>query len=96
LWPEQNEIGVLIHATALPFTGSPDGYVRAGETMRVDHNRSSYGAFPAFKRGFDSSFAALSACGHATVSWERATKAALLLRCCRAIISSSDMRLLDG
>jgi hypothetical protein len=31
--------------------------------MRVDHNRSSYGAFPAFKRGFDSGFAALSARG---------------------------------
>jgi len=31
MWLEQNEIGVLIHATALPFTGSPVGYVRAGE-----------------------------------------------------------------
>jgi len=50
--------------------------------MRVDHNRSSYGAFPAFKRGFDSSFAALSACGarHGIVGEgdEGGTSAALL------------------
>ena len=48
--------------------------------MRVDHNRSSYGAFPAFKRGFDSGFAALSARGANTLPGDRARKAALLLR----------------
>lgn len=51
--------------------------------MRVDHNRSSYGAFPAFKRGFDSGFAALSARGarHGVVEEgdEGSTSAALLL-----------------
>lgn len=48
--------------------------------MRVEHNRSPYGAFPAFKRGFDSGFAALSVRSASTLPGDRARKAALLLR----------------
>lgn len=58
MWPGQNEIRVLIHATALPCTGTLLATCAQESPTRVDHNRPPYRAFPAFKRGFDSGFAA--------------------------------------